>query len=191
MTKNVLRLGLVLALCGAMTACKKAEDAAEATQEATEAAGEAADQAARAAEEAADKAEEAEKTLYERLGGYDGISAVVDEFAGRLFNEPQISQFFAGMGDDSKEGFRQKNKNLLTNATGGPAKVISRPANVAHGGLGITEGDFKVVADHLKASLDKFKVPKREQDEVFEIILSLKPDIVERKTKKLSQDLPR
>jgi len=191
MTKNVLRLGLVLALCGAMTACKKAEDAAEATQEATEAAGEAADQAARAAEEAADKAEEAEKTLYERLGGYDGISAVVDEFAGRLFKEPKISQFFAGMGDDSKEGFRQKNKNLLTNATGGPAKVISRPANVAHGGLGITEGDFKVVADHLKASLDKFKVPKREQDEVFEIILSLKPDIVERKTKKLSQDLPR
>jgi len=134
-------------------------------------------------------AEEKTKTLYERLGGYDGISAVVDEFAGRLFKEPKISQFFAGMSDDSKESFRQKNKNLLVNVTGGPAKIISRPAKVTHGGLGITEGDFKVVADHLKASLDKFKVPKREQDEVFEIILSLKPDIVERKTKKLSRDI--
>lgn len=136
-------------------------------------------------------ADATEKTLYERLGGYDAISAVVDEFAGRLFKDPRIDIFFVGMSDDSKEAFRQKNKNLLVNATGGPAKVISRPANVTHGGLGITEGDFAVVAGHLKATLDKFKVPKREQDEVFAIILSLKPDIVERKTKKLSRDLRR
>ena len=131
------------------------------------------------------------RTLYERLGGYDGISAVVDDFASRLFKDPKINQFFIGMSDDSRLGFRQKNKNLLVNATGGPAKVISRPAKITHGGLGITEGDFKVVADHLKEALDKYKVPKREQDEVFAIILSLKPDIVERKTKKLSRDLPR
>jgi len=103
-----------------------------------------------------------EKTLYERLGGYDGISAVVDEFAGRLFKEPKISQFFAGMSDDSKEGFRQKNKNLLVNATGGPAKVISRPAKVTHGGLGITEGDFKVVAD-----LCLLRTPSMAQSLVF------------------------
>lgn len=132
-----------------------------------------------------------EATLYQRLGGYDAISAVVDEFADRLFNDPRIARFFVGMSDDSKAGFKQKNKNLLTNVTGGPAKVISRPASVTHGGLGITEGDFDVVAGHLKAALDKFKVPKREQDEVFAIILTLKPDIVERKTKKLSRDLPR
>ena len=132
-----------------------------------------------------------ETTLYERLGGYDGISAVVDEFAERLFNDPKIAIFFVGMSDDTKAAFKQKNKNLLTNVTGGPAKIISRPANVAHGGLGITEGDFNVVAGHLKATLDKFNVPKREQDEVFAIILTLKPDIVQRKTKKLSRDLPR
>lgn len=132
-----------------------------------------------------------EPPLYERLGGYDAISAVVDEFADRLFKDPRIARFFVGMSDDSKAAFKQKNKNLLTNVTGGPAKIISRPANVAHGGLGITEGDFDVVAGHLKAVLDKFKVPKREQDEVFAIILTLKPDIVERKTKKLSRDLNR
>lgn len=132
-----------------------------------------------------------DKTLYERLGGYDAISAVVDEFAGRLFTDPKISAFFVGMSDDTKESFRQKNKNLLAAATGGPAKIISRPAKVAHTGLNITEGDFNVVAGHLKAVLDKFKVPKREQDEVFAIVATLKPDIVQRKTKKLSRDLRR
>lgn len=128
------------------------------------------------------------KTLYERLGGYDGISAVVDDFAERLFKDDKISQFFRGMSTDTKEAFKQKNKNLLAAVTGGPAKVISRDAKTAHAGLKITEGDFKVVAGHLKDTLDKFKVPKKEQDEVFAIIDKLKPDIVERKTDELSKD---
>lgn len=129
------------------------------------------------------------QSLYQRLGGYDAISAVVDEFADRLFKDEKINQFFRGMSTDTKELFKQKNKNLLCAATGGPAKVISRDAKTAHAGLMITEGDFKIVAGHLKATLDKFKVPKKEQEEVFAIIGKLKPDIVERATEKLSKEM--
>ena len=129
------------------------------------------------------------KTLYERLGGYDAISAVVEDFANKLFTDPKVKQFFRGMGTDTKESFKQKNKNLLTAVTGGPAKVISRPAKTVHGGLNITQGDFNVVAGHLKTTLAKFKVPERETTEVFAIIAKLQPDIVERKTDKLSRDI--
>jgi hemoglobin len=132
-----------------------------------------------------------DKTLYERLGGYEAISAVVEKFADRLFADPKISQFFIGMSDDTRQSFKQKNKNLLCNVTGGPCKVISRPAGDAHHGLGITGGDFEVVAGHLKDVLNEFKVPAREQDEVFAIILSLRPKIVDRPDeKKLSRDKP-
>jgi hemoglobin len=130
-----------------------------------------------------------EKSLYERLGGYDAISAVVEEFANRLFTDPKIKHFFRGMGTDTKESFKQKNKNLLSAVTGGPAKIISRPAKTAHAGLNITQGDFNVVAGHLKAALEKFKVPERETKEVFAIIGKLQPDIVQRKTEKLSRDI--
>jgi hemoglobin len=133
----------------------------------------------------------AEGTLYERLGGYDAISAVVEDFANKLFTDPKVKQFFRGMGTDTKESFKQKNKNLLTSVTGGPAKVISRPAKTVHGGLNITQGDFNVVAGHLKVTLEKFKVPERETAEVFAIIATLQPDIVERKTDKLSRDIDR
>ena len=78
-----------------------------------------------------------EKSLYERLGGYDAISAVVDDFAPKLIADPVVGKRFFGMGDDSRAGFRQKNKNLVCRVTGGPCKVISRPAAVVHGGLGI------------------------------------------------------
>ena len=65
--------------------------------------------------------------------------------------------------------------------TGGPCKVISRPAKTAHAGLGITEDDFNVVVQHLVDTLNKFKVPDAEQKELLGIIGSLKIDIVEKK----------
>ncbi len=120
-----------------------------------------------------------EKTLYERLGGYDAVSAVVDDFAGKLFNDPVVGARFFGMGDDSREGFRQKNKNLVCNVTGGPCKIISRPAAKVHGGLGIKASEFDIVAQHLVDTLNKFKVPETEHKELMAIIGTLRPDIVE------------
>ena len=120
-----------------------------------------------------------EKTLYERLGGYEAISAVVDDFAGKLFNDPVVGARFFGMSDDSREGFRQKNKNLVCNVTGGPCKIISRPAATTHGGLGIKASEFDIVAQHLVDTLNKFKVPEKEHKELMAIIASLRPDIVE------------
>lgn len=120
-----------------------------------------------------------EKSLYERLGGYDAISAVVDDFAPKLFNDPVVGQRFFGMSDDSREGFRQKNKNLLCRVTGGPCKLISRSAKITHGGLGIKASEFNIVVGHIIDSLNKFKVPEKEQQELKAIVASLRPDIVE------------
>lgn len=120
-----------------------------------------------------------EKTLYERLGGYDAISAVVDDFAGKLFIDPIVGARFFGMSEDSREGFRQKNKNLVCNVTGGPCKIISRPAATTHGGLGIKASEFDIVAQHLVDTLNKFNVPEREHNELMAIIATLRPDIVE------------
>ncbi len=121
----------------------------------------------------------AEKSLYERLGGYGAISAVVNDFAGKLFTDPQVGAFFKGMGTDTRESFIQKNINLVCNVTGGPCKIISREARTVHAGLGITEADFNVVFNHLVDTLDKFKVPATEKQELLSIILTLKPKIVE------------
>ena len=120
-----------------------------------------------------------EKSLYERLGGYGAISAVVNDFAEKLFTDPQVGPFFKGMGTDTRESFVQKNINLVCNATGGPCKVLSRTAKTVHTGLGITESDFNVVANHLVDTLNAFKVPAREKQELLSIIDTLKPDIVQ------------
>jgi len=126
---------------------------------------------------------EAEKSLYERLGGYDAISAVVDSFLDKVWNDPRISRFFVGMGTDTRNQLRQKNKNLMCHNTGGPCKKINRPLKLAHAGLGITEKEFYIVVDHLADTLKEFKVPAREQEEVMSKVRKLKPKIVESKAR--------
>jgi len=122
---------------------------------------------------------EEEKSLYIRLGGYEAISLVVNDFAPKLFNDPQVGSFFKGMGTDTRNSFIQKNINLVCNVTGGPCKIISRPAKTIHSGLGITEKEFNIVVNHLVDTLNKFKVPKAEKEELLAIIGTLKPDIVQ------------
>ena len=123
---------------------------------------------------------QAQRTLYERLGGYNGISAVVDDFEDRLFVDPKVGKYFVGMGTDTRELFKQKTKNLVCNVTGGPCKVISRPAKTVHAGLGITDAEFDIVVGHLSEVLDKYKVPAAEHKELMAIIATLRKDIVER-----------
>jgi hemoglobin len=49
-----------------------------------------------------------------------------------------------------------------------------------HAGLGITEAEWQVSVKHLVASLDKFKVPAKEKDELLAAVSGLKADIVEK-----------
>jgi hemoglobin len=119
-------------------------------------------------------------TLYKRLGGYDALAAVTDDFLNRLVSDPQFARFFGGHSSDSLKKIRQLIVDQLCAATGGPCLYIGRDMKITHAGLGITEKDWDVTAKHLVATLDKFAVPVREKDEVLSAVSGLKKDIVEK-----------
>ena len=121
-----------------------------------------------------------ERSLYQRLGGYDAIAAVTDDFVGRLVSDPTFSKFFSGHSTDSKGWIRQHIIDQLCQATGGPCIYKGRDMKTAHAGLGITEADWTRAVNHLVATLNKFKVPEREQTELAGALTELKPQIVER-----------
>ena len=120
-------------------------------------------------------------SLYKRLGGYDALAAVTDDFVGRLVSDKQLNRFFNGVSTDSRKRIRQLVLDQLCAATGGPCIYIGRTMRTVHEGLGITEDDWKIAVKLLTETLDKFKVPKPEQDELVKILSTLKPDIVEKK----------
>jgi hemoglobin len=120
------------------------------------------------------------KTLYQRLGGYDAIAAVTDDFIGRLATDKQLGRFFVGHSEDSLKKVRQLIVDQLCAASGGPCVYIGRDMKTSHKGMGITEAEWNTTAAHLVATLDKFKVPNAEKDELVAAISSFKKDIVEK-----------
>jgi hemoglobin len=120
-----------------------------------------------------------EKTLYQRLGGYDAVAAVTDDMIGRLAVNPQLGKFLKGLSDDSKKKLRQHFVDFLCNATGGPCVYTGRDMKTSHTGLGITESDWNASVVDLTATLDKYKVPAKEKQEVLTAVSGLKKDIVE------------
>ena len=120
------------------------------------------------------------KTLYARLGGYDAIAAVVDDFITRLATDKRFEKFFVGFSNDSKKKLRQHILDQFCVAAGGPCVYTGRDMKTSHGGLGITEADWDAAAKHLVASLDKYKVPETEKNELLAFVVAQKKDIVEK-----------
>ena len=121
-----------------------------------------------------------EKSLYERVGGYNALAAVVDDFIGRLVSDKQFEKFFIGQSTDSKKRIRQHILDQFCAATGGPCIYTGREMKTSHAGLGITNAEWDAAAKHLVASLDKFKVPEKEKGEILAFVTSQKKDIVEK-----------
>src|SRR5437773_6726689 len=74
------------------------------------------------------------KSLYQRLGGYDAIAAVVDEFITRLATDPRFERFFTGFSIDSKKRLRQHILDQFCAAAGGPCVYTGREMKTAHTG---------------------------------------------------------
>jgi len=119
-------------------------------------------------------------SLYTRLGGYNAIAAVTDDFIGRLAADKQVSRFFVGHSQDSLMKIRQHVVEFLCNATGGPCVYMGRDMKTSHKGMGITESDWDLSVKALVATLDKFKVPEKEKGEVLAAVGPLKAQIVEK-----------
>jgi hemoglobin len=122
-----------------------------------------------------------EKSLYDRLGGTYAIATVVDDLIDRLLvndilnANPAIKEARDRV---PKAGLKFRLTALVCQATGGPEIYKGRSMHDAHKHLNITEKEWNAMAADFKMSLDKFKVPEKEQQELFDIIGSTKKDIV-------------
>jgi hemoglobin len=119
------------------------------------------------------------KTLYERLGGYDAICAVSEDLLPRLMSDPRLRRFWDHRGEDGLNREKQLLIDFLCASSGGPMYYTGRDMKVSHKGMKISEADWAAFLGHANATLDAFKVPPTERSEVVAFVQSLKKYIVE------------
>jgi hemoglobin len=125
--------------------------------------------------------------LYERLGGLDAITAVVDSFAARCAADDRINPKFA------RTDIPRLKKMLvdqICQATGGPCTYTGRSMRETHDGMAVTAGEFDVLVEDLSATLDEFDVPVAEQAELLGLLGPLRGDIVEVESPDTGTPLP-
>lgn len=118
-----------------------------------------------------------EKSLYDRLGGKTAITAVVDDFVGRVAADTRINGKFANA---NIPRLKSMLVDQICQASGGPCTYTGRDMKSTHAGMGVSSSDFDALVGDLVATLNKFKVPEREKNELLGALGPMEGDIVEK-----------
>jgi len=128
-----------------------------------------------------------DRSLYDRLGGTDAITAVVRAVVDRQLKDDRLNRKFARTNRDRliKEFVDQ-----ICQATGGPCKYTGRNMTETHHNMGVTNGEFQAFVEDVVAVLNDFKVGATEQDELLNILAPLREEIVEVDSNQTGTPLP-
>lgn len=120
-------------------------------------------------------------SLYDRLGGIYNIATLVDDLIDRVMVDPRLNanpHVNEAQRRISPAGFKFLVTEMLGWATGGPQQYSGRPMGDAHRHLMITYAEWQAFMDDVQQTLDKFAVPRPEQEELKAIVESTREAIV-------------
>lgn len=116
--------------------------------------------------------------LYQRVGGYDVIAAVVHDFMGRFAGDPALRPFLGGLNAAAGARVTQNFVDFFCSRSGGPCIYNGRDMGAAHEGLPITGAHFDAVMRHLGDALAAHDVPAAARDEFLALAAALRSEIV-------------
>jgi hemoglobin len=136
-----------------------------------------------------------EQSLYERLGGVFAIAAVVDHFSDAIVENPRVGnqspnpelrEWHTERVAERLPGLKFMRTLWVCDVAGGPLEFrATQPGATplgleqAHRELRITAEEFDEVAAELKRSLEHFKIPAKETEEVLAAFAAHKPEVTE------------
>lgn len=118
-------------------------------------------------------------TLFERLGGAEGVRRIVDELTHRLAADPQLGPLFAGV---DGEGLRRHREHYLAAVLGGPEQYTGRGLREAHRPLAVDDSQFDRFLLHVRESARAAGTAPGAADELVAFLLGLRPVIVDRQS---------
>lgn len=115
------------------------------------------------------------ESLYDRLGGKDSITTMIDDWVGNVEGDGRINAFFA---KTNVPRFKMMLADQICAAAGGPCVYTGDDMRAVHRGMHITDAQFNAMVDDLVQSLEKMSVPAREREDLLAMLRQMEPDIV-------------
>lgn len=140
-----------------------------------------------------DGKKERAQTLYERLGGEQGIAKIVDEITERVIADPRVNferrnvrtGFLGGKYDawepttQNIERFKKHMVEFIGLAAGGPAQYTGRDLGTLHKDMRITNAEFDAMVGDIKVSMDRLGMRSNEKRDLLAIIETTRKQIVQ------------
>ena len=123
----------------------------------------------------------APKSLYDRLGGKDGIAKIVDSLVKNVTADGDLKKAFAKTTGARADAFKKNLEDLLCESSGGPCKYAGKDMKTAHKGMRIDDKQWDAFVKDLTAALDENQVGDNEKNELFALLAPMHDDIVEKK----------
>ena len=115
-------------------------------------------------------------TLYTRLGGQSGVTAIADALIDRAAKDPVAGRSFAG---SNLNRIKTLLAEQLCDLSGGPCHYSGDPMKQVHGGHRISEAEFNRTVESLQAVLKERHVDLRSRNQLLRLLAPMKRDIVE------------
>jgi len=116
------------------------------------------------------------ESLYERLGGTEGIKRIANDVVDNHAGNPQIARRFS---ETDLDKLKKVAADFFISGSGGPNVYEGKDMVSAHKSMNINNDEFMAVLDDAMAALEKNNVGQREKEEVLYIFFSLKGDVVQ------------
>ncbi len=115
--------------------------------------------------------------LYERLGGRDGIRAVVDDFYDALLEDEELAHFFEES-DADIERLRTTQTDFLCEAAGGPETYDAAPVREAHADVPFEPSHIRRAVELLSETLESHGVTGEDADAVVNAVAAHEDDLL-------------
>lgn len=119
-------------------------------------------------------------SLYERLGGEEGITQIVDEAVAMHGQNPTIAARFLPYNEEPERLAKIKKHTVMffSAGSGGSQKYTGRDMPTTHGGMNISAAEYMAVVDDILLVLDNKNIDDQSKKDVLAILWSLKGHIM-------------
>jgi hemoglobin len=122
------------------------------------------------------------RTLWQRLGDMEGVSAIVDDFVNAAVQNPRVNYSRDGrfpVDEEALEGAKLGAIAFISSATGGPLQYEGRGLTEIHRGMMITADEFDAITEDFRQALIRQKVESAVIDTAIAMIVETKSMVVE------------